>query len=244
MADPVANNPVHNVAAFRVDFTGGEIDIQTMFMALSMERAEYLDIQMKDQAKEMQQKNQVLREATAALTAARAARAKAEKDGGATEEPAEYTAFYNKYSKMYPDLIKKDMTGNKSTEELKKLYPNEWAAAEREGRNDYGPYKAGFRDPLTMHIVNGKINDRFNAKMEEIKKTNPAAIADNKHSTSEWDVNIESLKGFLDFHNSQSQTDMIKLQSLQNKFNQCFESASNQMSKQAKGLDTIIANLR
>lgn len=172
-------NPVGNVAAPRVDFGGGEMDIQTMFLALSMERAEYLDLQMKDQAKEMQNKNQILREATAALTAARAARQKADKDGGAPAEPAEYTAFVDKYGKQFPDLIKRDTTGN-----------------------------------------------------------------DKLHNTAEWDVNIESLKGFLDFHNSQSQTDMIKLQSLQNKFNQCFESASNQMSKQAKGLDTIIANLR
>ena len=245
MADPVGNNPVNNVANFRIDFKGGgDMDIQTLFLALSMERAEYLDLQMKDQAAEMQQKNQVLREATAALTAARAARAKAEKDGGAVEEPAEYKAFYEKYSKQFPDLVKKDMSGNKSTEELKKMFPQEWAAAQKEGQNAYGPYKSGLRDPVTMHIVNNKINDAFNAKMESIKKTNPGAIADNKHSDKEWDVNIESLKGFLDFHNSQSQTDMIKLQSLQNKFNQCFESASNQMSKQAKGLDTIIANLR
>ena len=215
MADPVANNPVHNVAAFRVDFGGGEMDIQTMFLALSMERAEYLDIQMKDQAKEMQAKNQVLREATAALAAARSARQKADKDGGATEEPAEYAAFYNKYSQRYPDLVKKDMTGNKSQDELKKAYPKEWADAQKEAANSYSPYRDGLRDPVTVHIYNNRLNDKFNAKMEEIKKTNPAAIADTKHSAAEWDVNIESLKGFLDFHNSQSQTDMIKLQSLQ-----------------------------
>jgi hypothetical protein len=186
VADPVGNNPVNNVANFRIDFKGGDMDIQTMFLALSMERAEYLDLQMKDQAAEMQHKNQVLREATAALTAARQARQNSEAKKGGDDgksdwayEPKEYTDFVNKYGAQFPDLVKKDTTGN-----------------------------------------------------------------DTKHNVKEWDVNIESLKGFLDFHNSQSQTDMIKLQSLQNKFNQCFESASNQMSKQAKGLDTIIGNLR
>lgn len=179
MPDPVANNPVNNIANFRLTFGGGEMDIQTMFLALSLERAEYLDLQMKDQATEMQNKNQVLREATAALTAARTARQSAESGDTATDEPTEYTEFVDKYGAQFPDLIKRDTTGN-----------------------------------------------------------------DQLHNTEEWDVNIESLKGFLDFHNSQSQTDMIKLQSLQNKFNQCFEAASNQMSKQAKGLDTIIGNLR
>lgn len=154
------------------------VNFHDLFLALSLERAELMETQMKDQAAEMKNRNLMLQEATTALAAARLARQTASADESATQEPSEYTALLTKYSSDYPEL-KRDNTGS-----------------------------------------------------------------DQLHNKDEWDVNIESIKGFIDNLNSESQMDMIKLQSLQNKFNHAFEAASNLMSKYGKGLDTLIGNVR
>jgi hypothetical protein len=70
----------------------------------------------------------------------------------------------------------------------------------------------------------------------------------NKGSTAtiekQWDANIELVKGKIDSLNSESQLDMIRLQSLMDKRNQRYEQASNTLQKDQKTRDTITGNTR
>jgi hypothetical protein len=59
-----------------------------------------------------------------------------------------------------------------------------------------------------------------------------------------WDANIEAVKGKIDSLNSESQLDMIRLQSLMDKRNQRYEQASNTLQKDQKTRDTITGNTR
>lgn len=77
-----------------------------------------------------------------------------------------------------------------------------------------------------------------------LTKTDVQWDADDKKRDSQWDANIESVKGFVDSLNSDSQLDMIRLQSLIDKRNQAFELTSNQLSAEKKVKDTIIGNSR
>jgi len=63
-------------------------------------------------------------------------------------------------------------------------------------------------------------------------------------NTAEWDQNIENIKGYIDTINSTSQLDMIRLQSLMNKYNQAFDMMTNMLSKFGKSKDSIIGNIR
>ena len=61
---------------------------------------------------------------------------------------------------------------------------------------------------------------------------------------SDFDAAIDQIKAGQDSRNSQSQLDMIRLQSCQNKLNQAYEMMTNFVSKFAKTKDTIIGNMR
>lgn len=67
---------------------------------------------------------------------------------------------------------------------------------------------------------------------------------DNLYGSSEWDVNIESLKGKIEALTSQSQLETTKLQQTINKYNQTFEMLSNFINKYFQSISTIIQNLR
>lgn len=64
------------------------------------------------------------------------------------------------------------------------------------------------------------------------------------HKSSEWDVNIEGLKGKIEALTSQSQLETTKLQQTINKYNQTFEMLSNFMNKYFQSISTIIQNMR
>ncbi len=66
----------------------------------------------------------------------------------------------------------------------------------------------------------------------------------DKHDSSEWDVNIEGLKGKIEALTSQSQLETTKLQQTINKYNQTFEMLSNFMNKYFQSISTIIQNMR
>jgi hypothetical protein len=68
--------------------------------------------------------------------------------------------------------------------------------------------------------------------------------ADRKTRDGQWDLNIENIKGKIDGLNSDSQLDMIRLQSLIDKRNQAFEMASNTLQKDQKTRDAIVGNFR
>ncbi|HLO78013.1 MAG TPA: hypothetical protein VK196_16285 [Magnetospirillum sp.] len=59
-----------------------------------------------------------------------------------------------------------------------------------------------------------------------------------------FDKWIEQIKGKLDAKNNESQLDMIRMQSINNKHNQSVEALSNLVQKTAKMNDTIIGNMR
>lgn len=60
---------------------------------------------------------------------------------------------------------------------------------------------------------------------------------------SEWDQNIENIKGFIDSTNSSSQLDMIRLQGLTSKYNNAFETMTNLVKKDGDLKSTITRNI-
>ncbi|HAO34508.1 MAG TPA: hypothetical protein DCQ84_16405 [Candidatus Competibacteraceae bacterium] len=60
----------------------------------------------------------------------------------------------------------------------------------------------------------------------------------------EWDAVAQGLKNLTDKLNSQSQMDMIRLQSLMNKRDQAFEMMTNVLQKTSKLNGDIVANMR
>lgn len=64
------------------------------------------------------------------------------------------------------------------------------------------------------------------------------------NNKDEWDVAIQGLKNFTDKLNSNSQMDMIRLQSLMNKRDQAFEMMTNVLQKTSKLNGDIISNMR
>lgn len=150
---------------------GQKYDMESLLMALQMERAENLDAQLMDQANAIKQKNELLAQANAALVAARKAK---KGDKTVTSEPTEYRNFIDNH---YPEG--RDNTGN-----------------------------------------------------------------DKRHNGKEWDININNLKTYIDTLNSDSQMDMVRMQSLMNKRNQAFELMTNSVSKLSKNKDSIISNIR
>ena len=121
-------------------------------------------------------------------------------------------------------------------EDMKKMnndlaQANEMMAKAKELRNSAGD-KAS---TMPKHMV-----DYFKANGIEWDKTGNDYI----HNKDEWDVNIGYLKAHVDTLNSQSQMEMIRLQSLMTKRNQAYEETSNQVSKLSKPFDSIIGNMR
>ena len=64
------------------------------------------------------------------------------------------------------------------------------------------------------------------------------------HNSSQWDVNIESLKGKIEAITGESQLATTKLQQTINKYNQTFEMVSSFVSKYFQSIGTVIQNLR
>lgn len=67
---------------------------------------------------------------------------------------------------------------------------------------------------------------------------------DKLHNKDEWEVNIQNLKGYMDGLNSDSQMEMILLQSLMNKRNQSYEMMTQTLQKLSGVTDKIIGNIR
>ena len=82
------------------------------------------------------------------------------------------------------------------------------------------------------------------AKQFGISWTDINGGASRKTRDGQWDLNIENIKGKIDGLNSDSQLDMIRLQSLIDKRNQAFEMASNTLQKDQKTRDAIVGNFR
>lgn len=67
---------------------------------------------------------------------------------------------------------------------------------------------------------------------------------DDEDAYHSLEIQIENLKGKIDALNSDSQLDMIRLQSLIDKRNQAFEMASNTLQRDQKTRDSITGNFR
>ncbi|WP_067518776.1 hypothetical protein [Endozoicomonas ascidiicola] len=67
---------------------------------------------------------------------------------------------------------------------------------------------------------------------------------DENHNSSEWDVNIEGVKGRIEALTSESQLDTTRLQQTINKYNQTFELLSNFINRYFQSVSSIIQNLR
>ncbi|RWX61813.1 hypothetical protein [Mesorhizobium sp. M2A.F.Ca.ET.039.01.1.1] len=61
---------------------------------------------------------------------------------------------------------------------------------------------------------------------------------------SEFDAAIANLKARIDTVNSESQMDLIRLQSLMDKVKNCLELATNLLAKAGKAKENILANIR
>ncbi|MER9305838.1 hypothetical protein [Mesorhizobium sp. M0496] len=67
---------------------------------------------------------------------------------------------------------------------------------------------------------------------------------DTKGRQSDFDAAISNLKARVDTMNSDSQMELIRLQSLMDKVNQCVELATNLVAKDGKSKENILGNIR
>ena len=81
-------------------------------------------------------------------------------------------------------------------------------------------------------------------RMKEFAQSANIQVYEEHQDASVWKVVIEKIKQRVDSLNSNSQLEMIKLQSLINKRNQAFEMSSNHVNKFSGTLDKIISNMR
>ena len=104
---------------------------------------------------------------------------------------------------------------------------------ENKTEGDTASFKIGDLGPHTMKEWFKEFNIEFKP-----------ASGDATAKQTTWETNIQNLKGRVDSLNSNSQLDMIRLQSLMNKRNEAFEMMSNVLAKVGKNRETIVANMR
>jgi len=92
------------------------------------------------------------------------------------------------------------------------------------------------------HTKDVKLSQEIRALMEKWGIKVP--WTGNKANKEQINLAMDNIKGFMDAKNSDAQMDMIRLQSLQTKFNQSIEIMTNTFQKFAKTKDSIISNMR
>ncbi|HLO78015.1 MAG TPA: hypothetical protein VK196_16295 [Magnetospirillum sp.] len=89
--------------------------------------------------------------------------------------------------------------------------------------------------------VDGGVAQTDKGKLGQTDEWGNGIYNASQASMDKW---IEEIKGKLDSKNNESQLDMIRMQSINNKHNQSIEALSNLVQKTSKMNDTIIGNMR
>lgn len=236
---------------------GGIMNIPEMVMAIQIERGNILESQVIDQMKDMQKRNEWLREANAALAAMRAAIPGADDnaksygtyiDNNGKEKsvwefcvnngiPLEKNGDLNRLDKNKVDLnaLAKNVDTSKLTEEEKAIF---------------GPLGvAGFvsGEDKAKGEVQGMSRARANIIIEKggLTAEQKRAVADAETGNkSDFEQGINTLKSAIDTANTNSQLDQVRLQGLMDKRDNGFTMMTNLLSKTNKSLDAILGNMR
>ncbi|MDP0588165.1 MAG: hypothetical protein QS748_02745 [Candidatus Endonucleobacter bathymodioli] len=153
------------------------LSLDALVMSILTQRAEIIEVQLREQIASIQQKNKELETANVWLTRAK------------DKKAALGTSNWNDFG---PEFVKY------------------WKSLGAE-------YSTRDRDPLHQGL---------------------------QHTSADWDVDIEGLKGKIEALTSQSQLETTKLQQTINKYNQSFEMLSNFINKYYQSLNAVIQNLR
>jgi len=102
---------------------------------------------------------------------------------------------------------------------------------------------AMMRDQRANH---GEISQEISDYFEEngLALVSFDASYNDAEKEAAWDQNIETIKGHIDTLNSETQLQMIRLQSAIDKRNQAYEMAQSILEKDQKTRDSIVGNMR
>lgn len=245
------------------------MDLESAMMYVQMQRAENMEIQLRDQLKEVQarnEKNAKLNEFLQALVAiANSLKTGAKNEDKIGGDAAKAAATLNQLAKnanIVMDFFKKLDTSKEVAEASADL--NKWTqiAKENQANMDYffndpdvfvDGKVGGELTPEGQYILKNQLEPQLansNAKIAEITER----ISDLKYASQgslskettkgEIETAINKIKGQLDTNNSTNQLDMLRLQSLNSKRNEAFELITNFIKKMLDSRLSIISNMR
>ncbi|WP_417796438.1 hypothetical protein [Terasakiella pusilla] len=268
MSDPIGSLSGSGIV-YGASQSQGDFDIGTMMMMLSLERADRLEGQLKDQANQMKQVNEQIKMTNFFMAEARGIKDEA---GTYSQEKAMYDHFMGEAQEFRGKVAGGGWNKHGDTEPFtmpngEKVTMQEWADNRGISLKDWVDngddiHQAGEWDiliknfkaygddlqppsPREFTMADGTTVSMADwAKENNLPVENGISKGEYGVSKQDWDSAIEHMKAHADGLNSTSQLEMIRLQSLTNKRNQAFEMSSNIMNKLSGVMDKVISNMR
>ena len=227
---------------------GQSFDMETLMMTLQVQRSNTIEAQMIDQAEIIKQNNAKLKALADVLAELRRNRP-SDADGTYNDNTsAAAKCIADQLRDKNNSLHWEGMGNNFHNADFDAVFEQACknAGVEIQKLSTGGYYvppdqEAAVQAALDeMSKTAGGITPEMQAVIDEFGIKMPG----DGSKQSDFDAAIDQVKGAQDSLNSQSQLDMIRLQSCQNKLNQAYEMMTNFVSKFAKTKDTIIGNMR
>ncbi len=211
-----------------LEAAGQGMDLQSLIMAIESRRADLLDQQLADQTNRMKDLNAKIAQANKIVAKARQAREEIQATKNMIQTLKDYKA--------------RNWAIGKSWETGKFDSFHEWFKTRGIEMDVYVRGVISEGDPGAYDRNIQKLEKHLQDVAGPIKNL----LTDNgiQFDATNMDNNIQSIKGYVDWLNSTSQMEMIRLQSLMNKRNQAYELMTNALQKLSGSLDKIIANVR
>ena len=225
-----------------VDLQG--VDLETALMAVQCQRANLLEVQLKEQMQEVQQRNAQIVKLNEALSGARELSARfsdsssssdkiSSKIDGERHEYHKKQEWKDEFQQIYNGFSDKDKAiYNAKPFSVKTLRPDP----------DWNPRRLAELDKLLIAPDNCTDTGRMLEKMTSAAAA--AHITLDVKNKGELTTAIENLKSMIDSQSNTQQMDMLRLQSLSNKRNEAFEVMTNFFKKMQDSRSSIVGNTR
>jgi hypothetical protein len=245
---------------------GSGMNLPELMMAILMERSNILQNQVQDQMKDMQKRNEWLRDANAALAALRTARP-TDASGTVSADQLKNITFTDTSGKTvnalewaqankietgldYAGIAEAERAKTAMDNFMKNVQPGKVYTyptfTDRNGNtvqiNRWGEDTKKYQSFDRGNQDNIFVQDE--GQMLQARINNDLQNGVGGMTQSKFDAAIQNFKAAIDTANTNSQLDMVRLQGLMDKFNQNNDLLSNSLAKNAKPIDTITGNIR